>query len=196
MLCCCREEINYLRTNKPNFAERRTIIDLSEEPSAEKEGENEEKKMEDATANQSNTIDSTENNMPSKETDSEDSAASDEVVHDVHVVVSMDEGEDEGQGSGENTTEDETTIDIAAADSLSLFKKLLTMTNKTGAPSGTMALNNAGNDAEGGQNKIITPTILQNGRPVRIFFETVKPFLIYVCVCIFFNDYHNLTSPF
>jgi len=152
------------------------MIDLSEEPLAEKEGENKEKKIEDATANQSNTTDSTENNMPSKETDSEDSAASDEVVHDVHDVVSMDEGEDEGQGSGENTTEDETTIDIAAADSLSLFKKLLTMTNKTGAPSGTMALNNAGNDAEGGQNKIITPPILQNGRPVSIFFKLSSHF--------------------
>ncbi len=178
----CRDEINYLRTNKPNFAERRTIIDLPEEElSSEKESEDEEKKMEDSTSNNlissssspaedKNSLESTESTMQVKYTDSEDSSASDkQLVGDVHEVVSVD---DSGSGVDDNDTEDETTIDISAADSLSLFKKLLTMTNKTGAPSGTMTLNlaNPGNDAEGGENETITPTILQNGRPVSVLF--------------------------
>mmetsp|Transcript_14604 Transcript_14604/g.22116 ORF Transcript_14604/g.22116 Transcript_14604/m.22116 type:complete len:507 (+) Transcript_14604:132-1652(+) len=162
-----REEINYLRTNKPNFAERRAIIDLPEESSSEEENEDEEKKMEESNLSDTPmTVEdnnSTESTIQVKDTDSEDSAASDEkVVGDVHEVVSVDDS------GGDNDTEDETTIDIAGADSLSLFKKLLTMTNKAGAPSGTMTLNlgTPVNDAEEGENKIITPTILQNGRPV------------------------------
>jgi hypothetical protein len=45
---------------------------------------------------------------------------------------------------------------------------LLTITNKNGAASGTVAVNLSNDEIEnnGDENKVITPTILQNGRPV------------------------------
>lgn len=87
---------------------------------------------------------------------STNSSGSFDIVGDIHQVESTADIDD-----------NDATIDISA-DSVSLFSRLLTITNKNGAASGTVAVNltNSQIENDGDENKVITPTILQNGRPV------------------------------
>lgn len=157
-----------MRATKPEFSERRAIIDVPAE-SSEVENEDEEKKSEETcsttTATEATTAENTENTtMPKREeSESDDSAASDDVIKDTEQTELDDAGEND------STAEDAATIDIAASDSISLFKKLLTITGKADAPSGTIPLNQSaagGVDAGINEQKTIIPTVIQNGRPV------------------------------
>ncbi len=153
-----RDEIYLLKTNKPNFSERRKVIDEPEQ------FDEEEKKIEE-TRHSSSVKASASKLQSSGSTDSADSITSVnstnssdslDIVGDIHQVESTADIDD-----------NDATIDISA-DSVSLFSRLLTITNKNGAASGTVAVNLSNNRIENDEdeNKVITPTILQNGRPV------------------------------
>lgn len=159
-----RDEINILRTTKPNYAERRLISDLPEglEEFPDSENNNEEKKMDESAA----AIASKDSENETSE--SIDSVASDDVVTVVHETISTD-GSD-SQANAENNENGEGDTNVDSSEAVSLFTRLLSISNKTGAQSGTVTLSTAAtapnpNDDDD-ENKVITPTIMQNGRPV------------------------------
>ena len=162
----CRDEIEELKMTKPNYAERRSVIHTDSKDTSESDNNNdEEKKMDDNVV----TLEAESTDVAHRlknESGSEDSTSSNKVVG------SVDEGEKLKDGDAENGTENETTIDISA-DSISLFTRLLSISNKNGAASGTVTLSTTGaeNDEGGeigneGEKGEFSATILQNGRPV------------------------------
>lgn len=170
-----------MRTTKPNYAERRVVTDLPEEGSPENEEDNEEKKMEETRVSAPNSADS-EASLKSKESESLDSTGSYEDSCVVHETVSTDTSDlharNDANSDKSEESEEDATIDITSTDTVSLFTRLLTITNKAGTPSGTVTMNldpsaAASNPNDDDENKVITPTIMQNGRPVskkNIFF--------------------------
>lgn len=160
-----REEIHLLKMNKPNYSERRTIIGTSTVQPSENEIGYEEKEMEETRISETTTAAETESETETENGSQEDKGidskpSEDSNTGELHDTISVDEG------SGSDP-ENEATIDISAE---SLFSRLLTITNKSGASSGTIPLNVAAPaDApteDNNANQVITPTIVQNGRPV------------------------------
>lgn len=147
-----REEIEKLRNDKPDASERRSVAETALPPTVVEEFE-EEKKVEETITFQS-VQDTTE----------------DESQNDSEAVVG-DASDAEFESATDNNDEgDETTIDISVDDSLSLFKKLLTITNKGGANPVKLNINPGASETETEteeeNKKEIVPTIIQNGRQI------------------------------
>ncbi len=163
-----------MRTIKPNYAERRIVRDLIEEGENE---DNEEKKMEESTAVSTGDSADSSNAIPlsAKESESMDSVMNDEAATTVNETISTDASDTHASvnnnDSNENAEEDDNNIDVTSTDTVSLFTRLLSISNKAGAPSGTVTMNmpptaGASNPNDDDENQVITPTIMQNGRPV------------------------------
>ena len=165
-----RDEINVLRTTKPNYAERRIVSDCAElEEFPGSENNNEEKKMDDSAAVIASEDSENETSISVKSSESIDSAASDDVVTVVHETMSTDASDSQANNNAENNENGEGDTSVDSSEAVSLFTRLLSISNKTGAQSGTVTLSTAAtasNPNDDDENKVITPTIMQNGRPV------------------------------
>jgi len=167
-----RDEINYLRIDKPYASERRTLLNMAESATgAENEfgdKEDEEKKMEETAAAAAAAESSNQQQQQGNADD--DSEASDEVVGDLDNAEFFSDAQEHDDGDNDSEDDSETTIDVNATDSMSIFKRLLKITNKAAGSTGTMTLNLSGAEQTSniGNNEAaaIVPTILQNGRPV------------------------------
>lgn len=158
-----REEIHELRTIKPHFTERRSLIDssISTSISTVQSDDNEEKKMEENNT-VSNLCNNNSNKSPVSNGSSDESADTDdniEVIGDIHEVEST---------VNDAVAEDEV---ISSTDAVSLFSRLLHISNDD---SGITSNSDEQNRTDGNPDTI-TPTLYQNGRPVRttVFFSII-----------------------
>lgn len=187
-----RDEIQALKSIKPNYAERRSLEETMAQ--AIKTGsEDEEKKIEETemadSAAETKPLEN-DNNKNTEEADSVDSAASDEVIKE---IVSIDD-----ENMTNESENNDANVDTSSADSVSLFSRFLTITNKNGATSGTITLGEDDIDDENtddDENQVIIPTIIQNGRPVSCIIDTLVHLYIMPCEILYSHRCVSKSQP-